>query len=233
MTLRLAILVLALGLAALDDAHAAVNPAPGAGDPHIQTVAFDERQVVILRVALGYELTLEFSADERIENVALGNSGVWQVTPNKSADHLFIKPIQGATPTNMTVITGSRTYSFELTPLTSPDPSMAYVVRFIYPPGPGTPEHLPPAPPATYRFSGTRALRPIEMGDDGQFTTIGWAPGAPIPAVYAIGADDKEALVNGQMRDGRLVVNQIAKAFVFRLGRDQARATRRPIKVKP
>ena len=53
-------------------------------------------QVVPLEVAPGYQLMLEFAPDERIESVAVGDSGAWQVTPNRSGDRVFVKPLQGA-----------------------------------------------------------------------------------------------------------------------------------------
>ncbi|MGA0602817.1 TrbG/VirB9 family P-type conjugative transfer protein [Caulobacter sp. KR2-114] len=213
-------------------ALAAVSPRPGPEDPRIQVVEYDPQQVVTLKVAFGYALTLEFAPDERIENVAVGASSVWQITPNKSADHLFIKALQGAAVTNMTVITGERSYNFELMPLVNVDPSAPFVVRFIYPAGPGTPEHLPPAPPATYRLSGAKALRPTDISDDGRFTTLAWAPGAPIPAVYARGPGGQEVLVNGAFRDGRYVISQVADTLIFRLGNQEARASRRLVKPK-
>jgi type IV secretion system protein VirB9 len=224
--LLLAALVAVPGLAL-----AAVDPRPGPKDARIQAVDYDPQQVVSLKVAFGYALTLEFAPDERIENVVVGNSGVWQITPNKSADHLFIKALQGAAPTNLTVITGERTYNFELMPLGAAYPSMAFVVRFSYPAGPGSLEHVPPAPPATYRLSGAKALRPTDISDDGRFTTLTWAPGAAIPAVYARG-NGQEMLVNGGFRDGRYVIDQVADTLIFRLGNQEARASRRLVKPK-
>ena len=44
---------------------------------------YDPQQVVLLQVAAGYQLTLAFAPDERIESVAVGDSGAWQVTPNR------------------------------------------------------------------------------------------------------------------------------------------------------
>lgn len=227
---RLPLLLAAL-VAIPGPAQAAVTPRPGPEDARIQTVVYDPQQVVSLGVAFGYALTLEFAPDERIENVALGNASVWQITPNKSADHLFIKALQGAAPTNMTVITGERTYNFELTPLGAAYPSMAFVVRFTYPAGPGTLEQVPPAPPGTYRLSGAKALRPTNISDDGRFTTLTWAPGTAIPAVYAR-SNGQEELVNGAFREGRYVINQVADTLIFRLGNHEARASRRLVKPK-
>ena len=55
---------------------------------------YDADQVVPLQAAPGYQVMLEFGADERIENVAVGDSAAWQVTPNRSGDHVFVKPLQ-------------------------------------------------------------------------------------------------------------------------------------------
>ena len=81
-------------------------PQPGSNDPHVQSIAYEPEQVVSLRVALGYATSIQFGADERIENVVVGNSSAWQVTPNRRGDHLFVKPTQGATDTNLEVIKG-------------------------------------------------------------------------------------------------------------------------------
>ncbi len=59
------------------------------------------------RARPGYQLAVEFGPDEQIENVAVGDSGAWQVTPNRRGDHLFVKPIQPGVSTNMTVVTNT------------------------------------------------------------------------------------------------------------------------------
>ena len=114
-------------------AAAQVTPQPGPGDPRIQSVEYNAEQVVVLQAAPGFQVSVEFAPDERIENVALGDSGAWQATPNKRGDHLFVKPIQPGVTTNMTVLTDSRLYAFELRSLFGPQGDMAYTVRFRYP----------------------------------------------------------------------------------------------------
>jgi type IV secretion system protein VirB9 len=213
-------------------ASAAIVPKPGAGDPRVQTIDYDAEQIVTLRVALGYALTLEFSPDERIENVAVGNSAVWQVTPNKGADHLFVKPMQGAVDTDMTVITDARSYNFELKAAPGPDPNMAFMVRILYPVAATVAEATPQPQVSTYRFSGSRGLQPAEMSDDGRSTYMTWGPKTAIPAVFIIDAQGRDALVNGAVRGGRFVVDQIANQFIFRLGDQEARAYRHVIKVR-
>ena len=227
------------GLAALcvwvlaSAASATVTPQPGGGDPRIQSVEYDPQQVVALKVAPDNALTLEFSPEERIENVALGSSSGWLVTPNKSADHLFIKAAQGALNTDMTVITDVRSYNFELHLAPGPDATTAMLIRFRYP----APAVLrePVAQPATsyYRFSGDRSLHPVDMRDDGYATYIIWNVKTPIPAIFIVETDGRYTLADSSMRDGRLVIDRTADEFVFRLGPHEEHAHRHVRKVRP
>ena len=111
---------------------AARIPEPGPVDPHIQSVLYSPDEVVQLRGALGWQIMLEFGADERIENVSIGDALAWQVTPNKRARNLFLKPLIKNATTNMTVVTDKRRYAFSLetTPRLRTTP---WVVRFDYP----------------------------------------------------------------------------------------------------
>lgn len=207
-------------------AAAEVTPLPGAGDPHIQTIDYSPDQVVRLRTAPGYALGIEFSVDERIETVAIGTSAGWQVTANKRADHLFIKQDQGASDTNLTVITDARRYVFALAPGYGPDPQIPYSLRFTFPGLDSAPVVEVERPHGTYRFSGSRALRPVEMTDDGQATSILWPADLDLPAVYAVDSSGSESIVNGAMRDGHFVVDAVAPKLVFRSGRSRTVAIR-------
>ncbi|HEX8621896.1 MAG TPA: TrbG/VirB9 family P-type conjugative transfer protein [Allosphingosinicella sp.] len=220
--------LLAIAAALAVPAAAQVEPPAAAADPRIQTVAYNADQVVLLQGAPGYLITVEFGADEQIENVAVGDSGAWQVTPNRRGDYLFVKPVQ-AVSTNMTVVTTARTYLFELAPLYAPSPQMAYTVRFSYPGG-ETESVADEAPTAeargSYRVSGDRALRPSRIADDGRHTYIEWPRERALPAVYALDAEGRESLVNGAMRDDLFVIDAVASKLVFRIDRHVARAER-------
>jgi type IV secretion system protein VirB9 len=227
--LRLVLVLLALLMPVA--VMAQVRPAPGPGDPRIQTVLYDTNQVVQLQVATGYQLTVEFALDERIENVAVGDSGAWQVTSNKRGDHLFIKAVQPGVTTNLTVVTDARSYMFDLAPLYGPLPDMAYTVRFTYPPTAvaTVADTAPLVEPGRYKLGGTRAIRPSEIDDDGEKTYIVWPADKPLPAVFAIDEKGREMLVDGHMRDGQYVIDSVKPKLLFRLDKDVASAVR----VKP
>jgi type IV secretion system protein VirB9 len=222
-------LALPLLLAALP-ATAQVRPQPGPGDPRLQTVSYDANQVVQLQVATGYQLGVEFAADERIENVAVGDSGAWQVTPNKRGDHLFIKAMSNGVTTNLTVVTDARTYVFELTPMYGALPDMAFTVRFTYPDqaaaSAAVAVAVPVVEPGRYRLSGVRALRPSAMDDDGRHTYIEWAPDHAMPAVFAIDEQGEEIAVDGYMRDGRYTIDAVKPKLIFRIDKQTATAER-------
>lgn len=208
-------------------AIAEVRPAPAGGDPRVQSVRYDPAEVVQLQVVPGYQVTVEFASDERIETIALGDGGAWQVTPNKRADHLFIKPNRPGVVTNMTVVTDARSYTFVLMPAYGPTPDMPFIVRFEYPPpAVATLESAPAAEVSRYKVSGDRALRPQSVQDDGVHTYIDFAPGQTLPAIFAISQEGQETLVNGMIRDGRYVVDSIADRFVFRIDKQVAVAVR-------
>lgn len=205
---------------------AARIPEPGPVDTHIQSVLYTPDEVVRLQGALGWQIMLEFGPDERIENVSIGDSTAWQVTPNKRARNLFLKPLKKNATTNMTVVTDRRRYAFSLetTPrrLTTP-----WVVRFEYPRDVvETIEEPLPAPPQplnfAYRIAGDRAVTPGRVWDDGTMTYFEFAPETSIPAIFAGGPGKDEALVNSLIRGRVIVVQQTGPRFTLRSGRQVA-----------
>lgn len=220
--------LLFLFLAVTSAAAAEVTPLPGARDARVQSIDYDADQVVRLRTAPGYALSVELSPDERIETIAIGTSAGWQVTATKRADRLFIKQEMSAADTNLTVITDARRYLFALAPSFGADPQLPFSVRFTYPGLTSAPIVEVERARGSYRVHGAKALRPIQMSDDGVATSILWPKDLDLPAVYALDASGREAIVNGAMRDGRFVVDMIAPKFVFRSGRNRAVAVRKP-----
>ncbi len=221
---------LAVGLAlAASGARAQPGP-PGYTDPRIRTIFYDPDKVVPLKAYFGYQMMIQFGPDERIENVAIGEGSTWQVTPNKEASLLFIKPLEHAARTNMTVVTDQRSYLFELgaRPVgEARDGDMTYVVRFSYPPPPVVAAAAPPPAPApperrntAYTYTGARGLLPSLVFDDGRLTYFKWPDDTVRPAVFAVGPDGAESLVNYSYHDGFEVVEQTAPRFQLRDGKD-------------
>ncbi len=235
LALALAFSVLALGPSARSDE--AANASTPKVDPRLRVIAYDPDQVIPLRASLGYQLTIAFEPDERIENVAIGNALGWQVVPSRRADLLFVKPMERAPPTNMTVVTNLRRYAFELSVRPGAqkpdDPSLIYTLRFSFPPPPPPPvmarlaEEKPPEPPRdvnhAYSYSGSVQNLPLRIFDDGHATYFRFADDADFPAIFAIESDRSESLVNFIPRAGYVVVERLAPGFILRRGKVETR----------
>ncbi len=215
-------------------AHAGVVPKPGPTDPRIRTVTYDPNDVVSLRGHLGYQMMVEFDPNERIENVSIGDSTVWQVTPNRKATLLFLKPMERNATTNMTVVTTQRRYAFELTTAEAKgpqDPTIIFDVRFSYPEEAHpievvTPPEPPPAPSIdqlnfAYEKSGSKRIAPMEIFDDGQMTYFQFPEQMETPAIFTRDSDGHDSLINFQVRGRYFVVEALAPAFTLKLGADQ------------
>lgn len=224
--------VFVLTTAVAGSALATETPRPGVVDPRIRTVAYDADQVVRLTGYFGIQTMLEFAPDERIENVSIGDAMGWQVTPNKKANLLFLKPLDRTAATNMTVVTDRRRYVFELV-VAAPKAStkdLAYVVRFLVPApvavaAPPPPLATPVARNSAYSVKGDAAIQPAKVFDDGAATYFAWSEQSDLPAVFVVGADGVEGLANAVVRDGYLVVDQLAPRFVLRSGKSSLTVT--------
>ena len=226
-------LVPALGLCAVLAVASAAAPAQAYyahdADARIRTLMYDPDRVVRLDGFFGYQMMVQFGPDERVENVAIGDGSSWQVTPNKEASLLFVKPVDHAVKTNMTVVTDRRSYLFELDAhpeSAAREIGMTYVVRFLYPPEPVAAAAAPAPPPApperrntAYTYTGSRELLPSVVFDDGRFTYFRWPVDTTTPAVFAIAPDGSESLVNYSWRDGYEAVEQVAPRFSLRDGK--------------
>jgi type IV secretion system protein VirB9 len=235
-TLRTTLIALAALLASAQ-AHAqlASQPQPGPGDPRIKEFLYDPDEVVAIHGQLGYELTIEFDPNERIENVSVGDSLSWQVTPNRKATLLFLKPMAKAKPTSMTVVTTGRIYSFLLTAFEGKgptDPNQMMRLRFLYPqPPPPPPEPVKPAAAAPrpedfnfdYSISGQKQLGPIRVFDDGRSTYFQFDPKKDSPAVFVLGVDGKEEMAETRISGPYTIADRTSEMFVLRYGKSTAK----------
>ncbi|UAK23164.1 TrbG/VirB9 family P-type conjugative transfer protein [Sphingomonas nostoxanthinifaciens] len=218
---------------------------PALADPRITTRLYEASNVVTLHGRTGVESTIAFAPEERIENIAVGNSSTWQVTPNKRANLLFVKPSSARARSNMTVVTDQRTYLFDL--VSSPNTAPVYMLRFSYP-VPLTPVAAtspPPAPPVTvvavnqpaapdptppdlhfdWHGKGDRALLPARSFDDGRATYLSWAKDATLPAILARGPNGAEGPVNYTVAGDYIVVDGVPAELILRTGRQMATIT--------
>lgn len=221
---------LTLALALMATPALAVVPRPGPGDPRIHVVEYDPAEVVELRGALGYQLAVEFDPAEKIENVAIGDSLGWQVTPNRRANLLFLKPMSARPDTNMTVVTNLRRYNFQLSVRGKAQArSVPFSVRFLYA-APVMAVIAPPPPPpppaernTAYSYEGSSKTLPVKVFDDGLDTYFAFRETEDLPAIFAVDPDGGEAVVNTRARDGYVVVDRVTRGFVLRRGSEVTR----------
>ena len=228
--------------------------ASAAGDGRIRSLAYDPDRIVQVLGREGIQSTIQFDGDERIQNVAVGDSSKWQVTPNHGATLLFVKPLAPRVRTNMTVVTDHRTYMFDLvagdkfsTPL--------YALKFTYPnekpaqsavkpaDQPVTTASAQPERPVTatadqlhfdWQSKGERKLIPSRIFDDGTSVYLSWNRETPLPAILTMSEDRKEGPLNYRMSGEYIVISPIPQNMVLRYDKRMAQVwtTRRVVPVQ-
>lgn len=224
-------LSIALALVGLPiGAAAQVSPTPGFDDPRLQTVAYDPSRPVRLVAFPDASLTLLLLPGEQIRQIVVSDPLAFEARANGANDSVTIRPLRPDATATLLVDTALRRYDFELA--TGSGLAAAYVVRFVNPgfalappvpvPGPVT------APPmsGTYRLSGEEALRPSRIGDDGSRTYLEWDPYQSLPAVFGIGFNGEEEVVDGYMRGGVFTIDRVYSELVFRIDKKRAKARR-------
>lgn len=113
-------------------------------DSRIRTLVYNPNEVYELKFYYNYQSFIEFADDEEIEMISIGEAFAWRLTP--SGKRLFIRPLEIAAHTNMTIITNKRTYHFDIRSdefQGKADEDLVYTVRFFYPQF-GQPLPIPP-----------------------------------------------------------------------------------------
>lgn len=230
-------------------AAAALSSLPAAADNRLVERLYNADSVVRVEGRANVQSTIQFDGDETIENVAIGDSQSWQVTPNKRANLLFLKPLAERASTNMTVVTSRRTYLFDL--VASPaHRTPVYILSFTYPKdqedtklAEGTSAAATPdatelaaatdpyavVDPAALNFAwapkGKTALLPARVFDDGWATYLAWSAGTPLPAILIKDFQGTEGPVNFSVRGDVIVVDGVPREIVLRSGKDSATLT--------
>jgi type IV secretion system protein VirB9 len=103
-------------------------------DSRIRTLVYNPNEVYELKFYYNYQSFIEFSEDEEIEMISIGEAFAWRLTP--AGKRLFVRPLEIAAHTNMTIITNKRTYHFDIRSDEfngKADEDLVYTVRFFYP----------------------------------------------------------------------------------------------------
>ena len=227
--------------------------ANAAADNRIRSLAYDPDKIVQVIGKTGIQSTIQFDGDERIQNVAVGDSSKWQVTPNHGATLLFVKPLAARVRTNMTVVTDRRTYMFDLvagdkwsTPV--------YALKFSYPnekpaqsavktDEPAQQAALVQQPAATpadnlhfdWQSKGERKLIPARVFDDGTSVYLTWNRETPLPAILTMSEDRKEGPLNYRVSGEYIIISPIPQNMVLRYEKRMAQiwTTRRIVAPAP
>ena len=225
-------LALALLCAACPAVVAAqASPTPGFEDPRLQTISFDPSRPVRLVAFPSSSLTVILLPDDPIQRAVLSEPAAFEVRVTGANDSLSILPLRPDAVGTLLVDTAQRRYEFEVE--TGQDLAAAYVVRFVpngYQPQPQRVQAAVADAPiemvGAYRLSGEANLLPSHIGDDGDRTYIEWAEHQSLPAVFGIGTNGEEEVVDGYMRNDVFTIDRVYGELVFRIDKKRARARR-------
>lgn len=233
-----------------------------ADDARLVDHEYQDNEVVTIYGRTSVQATIAFGKDEAIENVAVGDSAKWQITPNKRADLLFVKPLEATARTNMTVVTNKHTYFFDL--IAAPKARALYMLRFTYKEepvedvpatGPSREERLAGLDPAergivegdplsmpsdvsalnfAWTRSGDASLQPTRIYDDGVSTFLVWPELKPVPAILVENEKGDEGPVNYAVRGPTIVVAEVPDKIILRNGEAMAQLVNTlPMRTRP
>lgn len=214
---------------------------PAQADERLVRHLYSDNEVVRIDGRAGVQATIAFGQNESIENVAVGDSSTWQITPNKRADLLFVKPLEGSARTNMTVVTNRHTYFFDL--VASPKSRPLYMLKFTYKDAPA-PAAAPvavaaldpaeaalakgavPVDPAAINYAwkktGAAKLMPARVYDDGDAVYLTWAAKAEVPAILIQNEKGEEGPVNYTVQGDTIILPDVPAKIILRSGKASA-----------
>ncbi|MPR10163.1 TrbG/VirB9 family P-type conjugative transfer protein [Microvirga tunisiensis] len=222
-------LLLIASVALTTVAMAEQSPLSLPADARIKRFAYDENNVYKLDLYFNSVTAIEFAESEHIEQVFLGESASWDVTVPKRRNVIALKPIGEQALTNMTVYTNQHVYSFELRAVGAIKAGMeagadqVFRAVFTYP---GVIKTLPKSRVEggrvnrDYMVSGHAQFVPLAVTDNTLQTTFVLSKGAPRPAIFKVGHDGKEKLVNSHTDGERVIVDGTSDYWVMRIGND-------------
>jgi len=201
---------------------------PFKSDLRIKHYVYDENNVYKLNLYLKSVTALQFADGEHVESILIGDSASWEVVKLKKGNVVSLKPIIEKALTNMTVYTDQRVYTFELfsageikagmkagadqsfrTVFTYPEDKFTAIDKSLVKGGPVNQNYL---------VSGNAPFRPVAIHDNTLQTTFVLRKGAPRPAIFKVGQDREEKLVNSRTDGDRIIVDGTSDYWVMRIG---------------
>ncbi|MBY8605987.1 MAG: TrbG/VirB9 family P-type conjugative transfer protein [Burkholderia sp.] len=237
MNVLVATTILLAGLAAhAVDAH--VMP-DWTHDARVREVRYVSDEVVRIVAQRGFATHVALDPAEHILVVAPGDRDGWYVVANRGDHDVYLKPKLAAHDTNLVIRTDRRSYSFDLLvlPLNTRfgNTREMYRVSFVYPDS--TTSNAPIAArlaclqqrlaqPSAVRntaysmqvMAHAEDIAPSAAWDDGRFTYIRIPNNRRIPAIFRVEDDDTERLVDKHMDHDVIVIHELARRLVLRLG---------------
>jgi len=208
-------------------------------DSRVRQIVYAPDGVVRIQAQRGFATHIALDPHEQIQVVAPGDRDGWQVVANRGDHDVYLKPQLAAHDSNLEIRTDKRSYSFDLVVL----PLRAkfgtgdemYRVTFVYPNEVEAKAHAETdAEIVAQRLDQSPAVRntqysmqvmrhsddiaPMAAWDDGRFTYIRIPNNRRIPAIFRVAEDGTESVVDRHMEGDAIVVHEVAKRFVLRLG---------------
>lgn len=227
---------------ALATSHAFAYDVPGwSSDSRVRRVLYQSDEVVRIVAQRGFATHIALDPSEHIQVVAPGDRDGWQIVARKGDHDVYLKPQLAAHDSNLEIRTDKRSYSFDLVVLSltakfDNDAAM-YRVTFGYLPSADDVKKTRAeravemvrqrlaAPPAVRNTAysmqvmpNSDDIAPTAAWDDGRFTYIRIPNNRRIPAIFRVADNKNESVVDKHIDGDTIVVHEIAKRFVLRLG---------------
>jgi type IV secretion system protein VirB9 len=207
-------------------------PKPGKRDTRLTSITYRPDDVTRIDATYGISTMIVFDEDESFVDIGLGDTDSWYVVPNERKNILFIKPIAKDVVTNLNVVTTKRIYFLELHDFAPDAGKKVYGVRFIYPDKDLNASLRSEAEARAahpnmngidkanvnldYSFSGSSALKPSMIFDDGKKTYFKFK--GTVPAIFAVNSNFSETLKNFRKEGEYIVVDGVGTQFTLRDG---------------
>jgi type IV secretion system protein VirB9 len=210
-------------------------------DSRVRQIVYAPDAVVRIEAQRGFATHIALDPHEQIQVVAPGDRDGWQVVANRGDHDVYLKPQLAAHDSNLEIRTDKRSYSFDLVVLPVKakfgNGDEMYRVTFVYPDEVKAQAHAetdaeivaqrlgqsPVVRNTEYSMqvmSHSDDIAPTAAWDDGRFTYIGIPNNRRIPAIFRVAEDGTESVVDRHMEDDTIVVHEVAKRFVLRLGEE-------------